>query len=396
MRRQISNPDRRGNGAFAHVVVLLAILLLLAVPASAQLSRGLRAPTDDTEIGGEGETVHPQPVVCPEEVILYVGAWNPPRVDRYCISNILGTPIYVGSTAAIGDVRALRAHPSGDYLYYADSNLLVYRVAALGLLVPQDLVVILGGAFDEIAFDPSADTLYGSHSSGNLYVFDISDQSATPNVVQALPGHFTPHGVCVSSDDSVVLLANQWSFIGDPDTDQEIVGYALDANGLAIPEPSTATDYLARPDYMIIHPDLPYVYYTDRPGGNLSVIQVGGGAFTRLQEVFSGFGATRLVMNEAATRIFVANADDFSVSVFEVAPNGMVTKIQEVGTGLRPRDVVLHPDGTYLYVINEGWYPIQPASITTYAIVGPGTLFPVGPVVALPGAYRGAAVRLVP
>jgi DNA-binding beta-propeller fold protein YncE len=333
------------------------------------------------------------PLACATSVFLYVALWSPATLVTYCI-NADGSLTFESTQPAAADARDLLVHPSRTRLYYAHTNLDEYAIPVAGTPVLTGTVPVGSGAFDDLDIDPSASTLYGTHSNGTLRVFNISGVGL-PVPQQTVSGLYGPHGVAVAPDDTAIFVANQWSFLGDPADDQEIVGFVLNKNGTVNTAQKNHSKHLARPEYLVLHPTLPIIYHTDRPGGALAAVQVGGATFTQTDNLFSGFGSSRLVRNAAGNRIYVANTDEFSVSVFAV--NGTdLALLEEEPAGVGPIDLVLHPDATFLYTVDGGLFG-GPSQIWTLAVQGDGTLTPVGAPTPLPLlGYRLAVVRTGP
>ena len=333
-------------------------------------------------------------VSCSTLTYLYVASWSPPVIDIYCVE-AAGTLTHEGSVAAPADVRDLQINAGGEHLYYASADLTKYYVSTDGSIVEAGTLSVGGGSLYDLAFGPAGRFLYATHSADKLHVYDTFVATTLPDEIQVVGGLVSPHGVALTPSGSQVFVANQWSFFGDPDAAEEIVTFARNADGTLDLGSKDQSDWLARPDFFAVHPSLPYLYHTDRPGGSLAAASIGGGV-SQGDSVFSGFGATQLVINSSGTRVYVTNYNDDDLSVFAIDGGGQPSLLATAPTGDRPEHLILHPNGLFLYAVSAGG-PGGVTEVSVYSVAGDGTLTEIGPpVVSAQGGYRLSIVDLSP
>jgi hypothetical protein len=326
-------------------------------------------------------------VGCTTLTYLYVAGWSPAVIYIYCVEND-GTLTLIGDRPGAGDVRDLEVGLQAQRLYYASADLTSFIVSSDGSLAEAGTLAVGGGAFDDLALDGAGHYLYGTHSAGGgrLNVYDTQSVSNVPAAIQVLSGLIAPLGVSLSATGDHVFVANQWSFLGDPETAEETVVLVRNANGTVTQAGNT--DWHARPDHFAVHPSLPFVYHTERSGGRVTASQLVGDELAFTGSLFSGHGATQLAIDAAGTRLYVVNHNDDSTAVFAVDGAGSLSLLQVVPSGDRPQHLVLHPDGGFLYVAGTGG-AAGPSEIIVFAIAPDGTLSPIQTeAIPDPGAYR--------
>jgi 6-phosphogluconolactonase (cycloisomerase 2 family) len=372
---------------------MLAATLIFLVAAPIALARpgALMRPSETRD-----EFAKRRPSGCVSSTRLFVGAWNPPRIECYCVAAD-GMLSFVGVQPAPGDARDLQVGREGHRLYYAHSGLSTYEISDHGELALLGTRSASGGSFDDLTLGPEGRFLYGTHSGGRLHVYDTW-VGTHPYEAQVVSGLVSPRGVAPSSSGDALYVANQWTFLGDPDAQQEIVTFQRGPDGRLNDEPGAVghTQWLDRPDYFAVHPTLPMLYHTDRSGGAVVSARIEDGGLVPSGSTFSGLGAARLAMNVQGDRLYVVNSDNRDLSVFEIDDEGQLLLLQVQATAGRPEDLVLHPSRPFLYVAGSNESPGQ--SRISVFLLRPDGLMMERPHAALlqPAAHRLAIVQLEP
>ncbi len=350
-------------------------------------------------IGNHNDVAFAPPPACPSKTYLYMGLWSTPKLYGYCVDNATGILTEQFQMNVDEDVRDLAI--SDGNLYFAHRDITKYSIDPVdGCVTEVAKTPIASGDIDDILIDAPGARLYASHHNGRLYVVDL--EADPPEVIQVAEDPIGPHGIALNADGDQLYVANQWSFLGDPPDAQEIAQYPVLGTGLLDLDGYTSTEWDAEPDYLVLHPDpaKPYLYHTTRPLGKVRKSDVSLSPATEgAPAVFSGFGATRLVINDAGDRLYVTNNIDDTLNVFELDADGEIVEpaLQNVAAGDHPEDVLLHPNGDFIFIASHG-DDLGLSRVLVYRILGDGTLA-VAATATVPGdigAYRLAIVDLGP
>ena len=213
-------------------------------------------------------------------------------------------------------------HPSGQYLYYVD---------------------ILGNLFAAtVTPGTGATTLVGSSTvigaSGNFYFVAVD-----------------PYGRFVYASS---------------DGDNQISGFAVQSDGTLTPVPDSpfvgAAFNLSSPECLIIDRTGSYLYATNNGNATVSAYSINpaNGALTTLlpssnATIPTGTAASTpelATLDPTGKYIYVAN-DDNTIAEFSIGSGGALTSIGNVPAISGASDtvsVVVHPSGSYLYVLDAG------------------------------------------
>lgn len=177
----------------------------------------------------------------------------------------------------------------------------------------------------------------GSHIKGSVSVIDL----ATNTVVATVPVGEYPQGVAVNPAGTAVYVANS-------DSNEVTVIDTATRDTTTIPAGEG-------PVGIAVHPDGTRIYVANVD--DVSVID--RATNTIVDKIVCGTRPIGLAVHPDGSIIYVANVMDGTVTVFNTETHQVVDTIElepaadDEGWASSPVAMVLHPDGTYLYVANR-------------------------------------------
>lgn len=240
------------------------------------------------------------------------------------LTQLSGSPISAGSA-----VEALALHPSGKYLYAANSgsnNISLYTVSSTGGLTEATSRTNAGTAPTLLAMDKGGTFLYAANSGS----FDISAYS-------------------IGSDGKLT----------------------------AIPQSSGTTAPIGlQAINMTVGPSGNFLYVTgqEQLGGVIEVFPVTQGVLgapVANSPFFTGNNPYGLTIDSTGSHLYTANKQDSSISAFTIHSDGSLaaigSAIGETYTG--PVNLLIDKSGKYLYVANQG-----SSNVAAYSVGSDGGL----------------------
>jgi len=327
-------------------------------------------------------------VGCTTFTYLYAAVWSPPEIYVYCVEDD-GSLTFQSTVDAPGDVRDMQISGDGKSLYYAHADLTRYTISMDGSIVEVGTRPVGDGSFDDLLLDPAGHYLYATHSKngGTVYVYDAAAVATVPPQVQAVGGFYIPHGLAIDA-------AGQNIFIGNYFLPEEIVSFPLLGNGALNTSSAYVTNFSARAMYLVTHPLLDQIYWTETSGGSVISGRLSGAQVTYFDSDFSGWGARQLAIDDDGSHVYVTNYNNDDIGIFGVAGNGGLVPHFLRPTARRPEHLIFHPDWTYVYVASAGDAG-DDSTVSIYRRVSGGDLLELTPeTIASQGAYRLAIVDL--
>ncbi|HVN17824.1 MAG TPA: beta-propeller fold lactonase family protein [Dongiaceae bacterium] len=246
------------------------------------------------------------------------------------LTQLAGSPITAGSA-----VQALAIHPSGKFLYTANSgsnNISLYTISSTGGLTEVTPRVPAGTAPMQMAIDQAGSFLYVANSgSADISVYTIDSSKGTLTPVQQTHGATAPIGISALN----MALAPSGSVL-----------YVTLAGGSG----------LNPPGFVEVFPVSQGVLGSPVAG---SPFQTGSNPYG-------------LAINSAGTALYTANKTDGTISEFTINSDGSLTELSgspigETYTG--PVSLLIDKSGKYLYVANQG-----SSNVAAYSIGSDGGL----------------------
>lgn len=242
------------------------------------------------------------------------------------LTQLAGSPITAGSA-----VQALAMHPTGKYLYAANSasnNISLYTINSQGGLTEAAQRTNAGTSPTLLAIDSAGSFLYAANSgSFDISVFSINSSTGVLTPVAQTSGATAPIGM-------------------------QAMNVALTPSGK-------------------------FFYVTGQPqlqGGLIEVFPVSQGVLgtpVAGSPFLTGNIPLGIAINSGGTHLYTANKQDNSISPFTINSDGSLapigSAIGETFTG--PVSLLIDKSGKYLYVANQG-----SGNIAAYGIGSDGSL----------------------
>jgi 6-phosphogluconolactonase len=261
----------------------------------------------------------------------------------------------VGPIAAGPTVQSLAMHPSGKFLYAANSgegDISLYTIASSGVLTEVTPRTKVGASTPTVlAMDPSGSYLYvGNAGTNNVSSFAIDSSSGALTAVSGSPFEIgmSPLNMAVSKGNVLYVTG-----LGTP-------GY-IEFFSLAsgVPTFINAVQPGNNPNGLAIAPNGSFLYVANTGGNSISEYSIGSdGALTEL--VGSPIGETysaplSVLVDNSGKFLFVANNGSSNVAAYSIGSNGSLTLLTNspFASGAQPSYLAEDPKGNFLYVGNQ-------------------------------------------
>jgi 6-phosphogluconolactonase len=294
------------------------------------------------------------------------------------LTQLAGSPITAGAA-----VESLALHPSGKYLYAANSgsnNISLYTISSTGGLTEVTPRTQAGTSPTLLLMDASGTFLYAANSgSFDISVFSIgtSDGKLTP-VLQCFSS--TP---CKSSTAPIAMSAlnmalspsgNVLYVTGAGGSGQNPPGFIeqfpLSQGVLGRP---VAGPFLtgSNPYGLAIDSTGSHLYTANKTDNTISEFNINtDGSLTQLSG--SPIGETNiapvsLLIDKSGKYLYVANQGSSNVAAYSIGSDGGLTLLtgSPFGTGAQPSVLAADSSGKYLFVGNQSTTAIQSFSLDT-------------------------------
>jgi 6-phosphogluconolactonase (cycloisomerase 2 family) len=277
-------------------------------------------------------------------------------------SGILTQLVVSPISAGLG-VRALAMHPSGKFLYAAnsgESDVSVYAISTAGTLTEMTPRMPVGTAPTLLAMDSAGSFLYvGNSGSQGISVFSIgSDGKLTPVGNQFFIG-MVPLNMKLAPSGNVL-------YVTGPYTSQEGI---IQAFGLSQGVPCAPGSACFVPNSPFFTGVNPYGLAVSASGGALYTANNVNNSISEftinsdgslgiisgspIGETYSG--PVSLLIDKSGTYLYVANQSSTNLAAYTIASDGSLTLLttSPFGTGANPSVIASDPGGKYLFVGNQ-------------------------------------------
>ncbi|HEY4178704.1 MAG TPA: lactonase family protein [Kofleriaceae bacterium] len=309
--------------------------------------------------------------VVPSHLVAYISG-NAPEIAWYDFD------LATGSLTSAGQAAAWAANPS----FLAMTKTHLYGVAEGGDRVGAYSIEQTTGALSYINDQSSGGdgpahlsvdrtgtfVLAANYTNGMIAVLPIRSDGGVSTAVDTRMAGVNAHMILTDA-------ANKFVFVPCKGSDY-IAQYQFNATTGALTANSPATVMTAAgagPRHLAFAPNGAFAYVIDE---NLATLMVFGydattGRLTELQTVSNrapgataaGNTGAEVVVHPNGKFVYASNRGDDNVSAFSIGSDGKVTLVGHVSVGMTPRAFTLDPTGAWMLVANQG-----SDTVTTYKI----------------------------
>jgi len=269
------------------------------------------------------------------------------------LTQLSGSPISAGSA-----VQALALHPSGKYLYAANSggnNISLYTISSTGALTEKTPRTIAGTSPTVMVMDPAGSFLYVANSlSADISVFSINASDGTLTPVQQTQGSTAHIGlsalnmtVAPSGNELYVTGQGQFGYIEEFPLTQGQLGVA----GVF----QTGNN----PYGLVIDSTGSFLYTANKTDNTISEFAINADASltqiagSPLGESFTG--PVTLFIDKSGKYLYVSNQGSTNVAAYTIGSDGGLTLLSgsPFSTGAQPGFLATDASGKYFFVGNQ-------------------------------------------
>jgi len=301
------------------------------------------------------------------------------------LTPLSGSPYLTGGGGSSApNVGAVDITTLGPYLYA--TNVITNSVAAFTINEDGTLTTIPGSPFHSVGTRPNgiavnaAGTLLfaADNVSNQVSVFSIASNGALSLVLGA-PFSVAAEPVDLDIDSTNSLLFASHHTLG--------VGvYSIGGGGSSL-TPIGGSPFAAGTDErgMAINAAATRLYVADGTNQTVSGFTIGGGgvlsAVPGSPFLTGGLGATATLFHPSLSVLYVSNDGSNDVSAFTIAGNGALTPLGGspfASGGAGTSSMAIDTANAFLFAVNGGTNPTPSRDVSVFSISGSGTLTPVG------------------
>jgi 6-phosphogluconolactonase len=307
------------------------------------------------------------------------------------LTQLTGSPVTAGQA-----VQALAIHPSGKYLYTANSgegDVSLYTISSAGALTEVTPRTVVGVGPTLLALDSAGKFLYvGNSGSFNISVFsiDAGTGALAPVVGTPFPVGVSPINMALSPSGSVLYVTGG----GSLGTSGVIQAFTVTQG---VPTLVAGSPFATgnSPYGLAIAPSGNVLYTGNNTDNSISEFTINAdGSLTQLAGSPLGTqyaGPVALQIDKSGAYMYVANQASSNVTGYSIGSDGALTGLttSPFGTAANPWSLGTDPGGKYLFVGNQKSPVIQSfsldtssgtlSSVTSYSVPGPPTSIVVTP-----------------
>jgi len=282
------------------------------------------------------------------------------------------TPLSTSPIAAGPTVESIVIHPSGKFLYAANSgegDVSLFTISDAGFLTEVTPRPQVGAPTPTIlAMDSAGSYLYvGNAGTNNVSAFSIDASSGALTLVPGSPFQIglSPLNMKVSAANVLYVTG-----LGAPG----YIEYFSLASG--VPTFLNSVQVGTNPNGLALSPDGSFLYVANTGDNSISEFSVAGdGSLTAING--SPIGETfntplGLLVDGSGQYLYVANNGSSNLAAYAIGSDGSLSLLSNspFGTGSQPSFIATDPKGKYLFVGNQSSAQIQSFGLDT----GSGTL----------------------
>jgi 6-phosphogluconolactonase (cycloisomerase 2 family) len=289
------------------------------------------------------------------------------------------TPLATSPFTAGQGVQSIVIHPSGQFLYAANSsldNISLFKIDSQGALTEQTPRTNAGTTPALLVMDPAGSYLYVANAESNdVWVFSITSSTG----VLAAVGAPTPLGL---TPLNMALSKGGFLYVTGAGSPGYVEVFSLSAGVLTLVQVQQAG---TNPYGLAIDPKGLYLYTANFGDNSISEFSIGSstspepGGLTELPGspvgVPNGTGNASpvpiaLLVDNSGQYLYVANEGSANLSAYAVGSGGGLTLLSSnysITTGAQPSLIASDPSGQYLFVANQksGSTAIESFSLAT-------------------------------
>jgi 6-phosphogluconolactonase (cycloisomerase 2 family) len=282
------------------------------------------------------------------------------------LTQLSGSPITAGSA-----VESLAIHPSGKYLYAANSgsnNISLYTISSTGGLTEVTPRVNAGTSPTLMLMDPSGSFLYAANTgSFDISVFSINASNGTLTVVQQAGGMTAPIGL--SAINMALAPSGNALYV----TGQQLQGWIEEfplSQGV-LGKPVAGSPFLTGNNpYGLVIDSASHLYTANKQDNSISEFTINAdGSVAQLlgSPIGESYSApVSLLIDKSGKYLYVANQGSTNVAAYSIGSDGGLTLLaaSPFGTNTAPSVLTADSSGKYLFVGSQA----NPGSIQSFSL----------------------------
>jgi 6-phosphogluconolactonase len=332
----------------------------------------------------------------PKPVYVYVGTYTnkgSKGIYAYRFEASTGKLDSIGLVAETPNPTFLAIHPSGKYLYAANEignykgeragSVSAFKIEAGGKLTPLNTVSSKGSGPAHLTVDRAGSAvLVANYGGGSVAVLPIAGdgslkeassfiQHTGSSVNRGRQREPHAHSVNVSRD-------NRFAVVADLGIDKLMIYRFQASTGALTPNdpPFTATKPGSGPRHFTFHPKLQTAYAINELASTVAAYDWDPrkGTLTEKQNLSTlpadykgeGNSTAEVVVHPNGKFLYGSNRGHDSVAIFSIGPKGMLTMVDVTPVGVKvPRNFAIDPSGQYLFAEGQNSNDINLFKIDT-------------------------------
>ncbi len=309
------------------------------------------------------------------------------------LTQLVGSPITAGSA-----VRSIVMHPSGKFLYAANSgdgppgDVSLFTISTTGAITEVTPRTNVGTTPTLLAMDSAGSFLYvGNSISDDISVFSIDASTGALTAVAGspFPIGLSPLNMQVSPSGGLLYVTGG----GSPTGTVEV--FSINQGFLTPLAPNTTFPTGSDPFGLVIASSGGFLYTANYLDNSISEFTINAdGSLTELSG--SPIGETfvapvALLIDKSGAYLYVANQGSANLAAYSIGSDGTLALLttSPFTTGAGPGTMASDPSGKYLFVGNQSTSVIQSfslasstgtlTSVATYSVPGTPTSIAITP-----------------
>ncbi len=292
-------------------------------------------------------------------------------VERFSVNTTSGAMNFESSITSVGSSpQQIKLNTAGTYAYVvslnSSSNVRVYTVAAAdGALSSNPVQTISAGTDpDNMMFAPDGGALYvGNSNTSDVSIFAVgaNGQLSAVDRVRTRTG---VRAVAIKAGSGTVNFVAKHLYVPSP-SDSAVNAYDVDATTGDLTTPPTMTTVGTGPKQIAFDPTGAYAYEINSGSSDIYAFTVDSstGALTANGTssiaAVTGIFLTRLAVDPSGRFLYAldnqnALGNPGHIFLFNINANGTLTYVTSYNSGgNNPENLIIHPAGRYMYVMNS-------------------------------------------